>query len=162
MLAAAEAHLQHQGIGVINVGEIEGESREIAGAHAKLIRDLLEDMPRPFALLSGGETTVKVRNPSGRGGRNTEYLLALGLGLMDLQNLWGLACDTDGTDGTEDNAGALWQPNSLARSQVLQLDAQCALTNNNAYEFFQALDDLIITGPTRTNVNDFRLALATD
>ena len=162
MLAAAEAYLQHRGIGVINVGEIEGESREIAGAHAKLIRDLLEDMPRPFALLSGGETTVKVRNPSGRGGRNTEYLLALGLALMDLQNLWGLACDTDGTDGTEDNAGALWQPDSLARSQGLQLDAQCALTNNNAYEFFQALDDLIITGPTRTNVNDFRLALVTD
>jgi glycerate 2-kinase len=159
-LAAAEAHLQSRGINVINLGEIEGESRELAQAHAGQIRNQLGSMVRPFALLSGGETTVTVRDPSGRGGRNTEYLLALGLALKDLEHVWGLACDTDGIDGTEDNAGALWQPDSLARSRDMQLNAQTDLDHNNAYSFFRALGDLIITGPTLTNVNDFRLVLA--
>jgi glycerate 2-kinase len=159
-LAAAEANLQSRGISVINLGEIEGESRERAQTHAQLIRDQSGNIPRPLALLSGGETTVTVRNPSGRGGRNTEYLLALGLALKDLEHVWGLACDTDGIDGTEDNAGALWQPDSLARSRDMQLNAQTDLDHNNAYSFFRALGDLIITGPTLTNVNDFRLVLA--
>jgi hydroxypyruvate reductase len=158
-LAAAETYLQSRGISVINLGEIEADSRELARAHAQLLRDQLGNMPRPLALLSGGETTVTVRNPSGRGGRNTEYLLALGLALGDLGNVWALACDTDGIDGTEDNAGALWQPDSLERSRALRLDARDALANNNAYRFFEALDGLIITGPTRTNINDFRLVL---
>lgn len=161
-LAAAESCLQSRGITVINLGENEGESRELALAHAKLIREYLRTIPRPFALLSGGETTVTVRNPSGRGGRNTEYLLTLGLALGNLENVWALACDTDGIDGTEDNAGALWQPDSLERSLGLRLDGRGALVINDAYRFFQALDDLIITGPTRTNVNDFRLALLSD
>jgi glycerate 2-kinase len=161
-LDAAATYLEKQGISVINLGENEGESRDLAQAHAKLIRDQLERMPRPFALLSGGETTVTVRNPGGRGGRNTEYLLALGLALKGMENVWALACDTDGIDGTEGNAGALWQPDSLARSQGLGLDAHGALASNNAYAFFQALDDLVITGPTRTNVNDFRLVLIMD
>jgi hydroxypyruvate reductase len=158
-LDAAAAYLQGRGIGLINLGENEGESCELAHGHARVIRDRLESMPRPFALLSGGETTVTVRNPNGRGGRNTEYLLALGLALSGTENVWALACDTDGIDGTEDNAGALWQPDSLVRSEGLGLDAQGALTSNNAYAFFQALDDLVMTGPTRTNVNDFRLVL---
>jgi len=159
-LAAAEAHLRSRGINVINLGENEGESRELAQAHAGQTRNHLGRMVRPFALLSGGETTVTVRDPSGRGGRNTEYLLALGLALKDLEKVWALACDTDGIDGTEDNAGALWQPDSLARSKGMQLNAQGDLDHNNAYSFFQALGDLIITGPTLTNVSDFRLVLA--
>ncbi|HYP68560.1 MAG TPA: glycerate kinase [Thiobacillaceae bacterium] len=162
LLSAAEAYLHERGITVVNLGENVGESRELAQAHARLIRDRLQSMPRPFALLSGGETTVIVRNPAGRGGRNTEYLLALGLALKGIASVWGLACDTDGIDGTEENAGARWQPDSLARSQGLGLDAQNALAGNNAYAFFQALDDLVITGPTRTNVNDFRLVLIVD
>jgi hydroxypyruvate reductase len=159
-LAAAETYLQSRGVTVVNLGENEGEACDLAQAHAQRIRAQLGSTARPFALLSGGETTVTVRNPSGRGGRNTEYLLALGLATKDIEDMWALACDTDGIDGTEDNAGARWQPDSLMRSQDLGLDAHRALANNDAYSYFEALDDLVITGPTLTNVNDFRLVLA--
>lgn len=158
-LENAESGMLQKGIPVINLGEIEGESCEVARQHAALIRELSRCRPRPFAVLSGGETTVTVRNDAGRGGRNCEYLLSLGLELKDLENVWALACDTDGIDGTEDNAGAIWTPTSLKRSVSLGLSAEALLQENNAYEFFKALDDLVITGPTRTNVNDFRLFL---
>ena len=159
-LAVAAAFLEKQGVHVINLGEVEGESREVAGAHAQHIRMLTgAGTPRPFALLSGGETRVIVRNLSGHGGRNTEYLLALGIASEDIENVWGLACDTDGFDGTDDNAGALWTPDSLEKAHALGLKEEDALQANNAYGFFQALDDLVFTGPTRTNVNDFRLIL---
>jgi hydroxypyruvate reductase len=159
-LAAAETLMRSRGINVMNLGEIEGESRHVAQAHAKLIRELLQTIPRPFALLSGGETTVTVTNPSGRGGRNTEYLLALGAALRSVDNVWALACDTDGIDGSESNAGALWTPDTWTRARALGLDAEKMLEANNAYDFFYALNDLIVSGPTKTNVNDFRLILA--
>jgi glycerate 2-kinase len=159
-LAAAETLLRGKRINVINLGEIEGESRHVARAHAKLMRELLQTVSRPFALLSGGETAVTVHDPSGRGGRNTEYLLALGAALSSVDNIWALACDTDGIDGTETNAGALWTPDTWSRSRALGLDANQALDAHDAYDFFSALNDLIVTGPTRTNVNDFRLILA--
>jgi glycerate 2-kinase len=151
--------LKQQGIQVINLGEIEGESSSVANDHATRLRQRLAAAVPPVALLSGGETTVTVRNASGRGGRNTEYLLALGLALHDLHNMWAIACDTDGIDGTEDNAGAIWTPDTLTRAKDAGLDAAVYLEANNAYGFFSALGDLIITGPTRTNVNDFRLVL---
>lgn len=159
VLAAAQAWLEHQGVEVINLGEIEGESSSVAQAHVGLIRTKLESARRPFALLSGGETTVTVRNENGRGGRNTEYLLALGLALKDAAGAWAIACDTDGIDGTEDNAGAVWTPDTLARAEAAGLDAAAMLDANDAYGFFSALGNLVVTGPTRTNVNDFRLVI---
>lgn len=158
-LASVETWLKQQGFRVINLGEIEGESYLTARAHATLIRQHLKSRDRPFALLSGGETTVTVRNENGRGGRNTEYLLALGLALRDLDDMCAIACDTDGLDGTEDNAGAIWTPDTLSRAHAAGLDAASMLEANDAYAFFGALNDLVITGPTRTNVNDFRLVL---
>lgn len=158
-LAAVESWLVGQGLRVINLGEIEGESSSAARVHAELIRQELKKTPRPFALLSGGETTVTVKNENGRGGRNTEYLLALGLALRDAGNVWAIACDTDGIDGTEDNAGAIWAPDTLARSETTGLDAAAMLDANDAYGFFGTLNDLVVTGPTLTNVNDFRLVL---
>ena len=158
-LAAAHAFLQSHGVTFINLGEIEGEAREVARAHAQLVRLALQTNARPFALISGGETTVTVRNASGRGGRNTEYLLALGLSLGNEENVWALASDTDGIDGTQDNAGAVWQPDSLSRADRMRLDAHGALQGNNAYDFFNALGDLVLTGPTHTNVNDLRIIL---
>jgi len=103
--------------------------------------------------VSGGETTVRVVNPNGRGGRNLEYLLGLALALDGAPRIYAIACDTDGIDGTEDNAGAIITPDTLARAAAAGLDA------NNAYGFFAALGDLVVTGPTRTNVNDLRAIL---
>ena len=157
-LSAVEDWLDQQGLRVLNLGEIAGESRSVAQAHAELMRRELQQA-RPVALLSGGETTVTVKHENGRGGRNTEYLLALGLALDGLDNVWAIACDTDGIDGTEDNAGAIWMPDTLARARTAGLDAAALLESNDAYGFFSALDDLVVTGPTRTNVNDFRLVV---
>ncbi len=130
---------------------IEGEAREVARDHARLAREA-----RPgTVLISGGETTVTVRG-RGRGGRNAEYLLALAIECAGAPGIWAIACDTDGIDGTEDNAGCLLAPDTLARAAALGLDAPAMLEDNDAYGFFAALGDLVVTGPTRTNVNDFR------
>ncbi len=158
-LTAVQTWLQQQGVRVINLGEVEGESRSVANAHAERIRQEAKHGGLPIALLSGGETTVTVRNANGRGGRNTEYLLALGLALRDLDRICAIACDTDGIDGTENNAGAVWTPDTLARAESAGLDAAALLEANDAYGLFSVLNDLVITGPTRTNVNDFRMAL---
>lgn len=158
-LEAAGSYLASQGFHVINLGEIEGEASQVARQHADILRANKLLATRPLAMLSGGETTVTVRNPSGHGGRNTEYLLALGLAMKDADNFWAIACDTDGIDGTEMNAGALWTPDTYARSIKTGLNAEEMLRSNNAHEFFRSLDALVMTGPTRTNVNDFRLAL---
>jgi len=109
-------------------------------------------------LLSGGETTVTVTG-TGRGGRNVEFLLALGVALNGIDGISALACDTDGIDGTEDNAGAIVYPDSLERAAACGISAQAALVDNDAYGFFAALGDLVMTGPTLTNVNDFRAVL---
>jgi hydroxypyruvate reductase len=112
----------------------------------------------PALLLSGGETTVTVKG-KGRGGRNTEFLLALALDVKAHPQIHAIACDTDGIDGSEDNAGAFCGPDSLARAARLGLDLKAKLAGNDAWGAFDALDDLIVTGPTRTNVNDFRAIL---
>lgn len=140
---------------------IEGEARDVAKVHAAIARQVARfDQPgqRPCALLSGGETTVTVTG-SGRGGRNAEFSLALALALDGLADTWAIACDTDGIDGIEDAAGALVTPDTLGRAADLGLDAKALLANNDAYSFFSRLDDLVVTGPTRTNVNDFRAIL---
>ncbi len=95
----------------------------------------------------------------GRGGRNAEFLLSLAIALGGLERTWALACDTDGIDGSEDNAGAILAPDALARSAALGLSAKAMLADNDGYGFFSALGDLVVTGPTRTNVNDYRVIL---
>ena len=109
-------------------------------------------------MLSGGETTVTVRG-TGRGGRNCEFLLALALELKSEPNLYAIACDTDGIDGVTEAAGAIIMPDTLERARGLGLNARAMLENNDAYSFFKALDDLVVVGPTGTNVNDFRCVL---
>ena len=142
------------GIAVHNLGDVEGEARMVASVHAKLALQQRE----ACVILSGGETTVTVHG-KGRGGRNSEYLLALALALNGAGGIHAIACDTDGIDGTEDNAGAVIGPDTLARAAALGLDAQKALAQNDSYGLFSTLGDLVVTGPTRTNVNDFRAIL---
>ena len=141
--------------------EIEGEAREVAAAHAALALAAKADArrnARPVLILSGGETTVTVTG-NGRGGRNSEYALALALALSGETGIYALAADTDGIDGSEDNAGAYVLPDSLARAHDQGLAPQAMLANNDGYNFFSALNNLLVTGPTRTNVNDFRAIL---
>ncbi|MBW7850972.1 MAG: glycerate kinase [Rhodospirillales bacterium] len=158
-LEAAAAVARQAGYAPLILGDaIEGEAREVAAAHAGVAlqaRRHGQPAPPPCVLLSGGETTVTVRG-SGRGGRNTEFLLALALALEGAPGISALAADTDGIDGTEDNAGALVFPDTLARADAAGLDARDRLTDNDGYGFFAALGDLVVTGPTLTNVNDFR------
>lgn len=140
---------------------IEGEARDIGAMHAAIARQIVargQPFAAPCVVLSGGETTVTVRG-SGRGGRNAEFLLSLAHALEGTPRIHALACDTDGIDGSEDNAGALLAPDSLARAAALGLSARAMLDNNDGYGFFSALGDLIVSGPTRTNVNDFRAML---
>lgn len=161
-LEAAAAAARAMGLTPLILGNaIEGESREVARVMAGMARQAAQHgqpLPAPCVLLSGGETTVTVRG-HGRGGRNAEFLLALGVALDGHAQVWGIACDTDGIDGTEDNAGALLTPDTLARAAGLGVDAKARLADNDGYGFFQSLNDLVITGPTRTNVNDFRAVL---
>ncbi|MFT3735272.1 MAG: glycerate kinase [Rhodocyclaceae bacterium] len=140
---------------------IEGESRDVARMHAgmaKQIRRHAQPLPAPCVLISGGETTVTVRG-EGRGGRNAEFLLSLSCALEGEAGIYALALDTDGIDGSEDNAGCIMGPDTLQRARQLGLSARDRLDDNDAYSFFDELDDLILTGPTRTNVNDFRAVL---
>jgi len=143
---------------------IEGEAREVALVHAAIARQVaLRDQPapKPCALISGGETTVTVRG-HGRGGRNGEFLLALAIALDGIARVYAIACDTDGIDGSDDNAGAVCAPDTLARAAAAGLDARARLADNDAYGFFKELGDLVVTGPTLTNVNDFRAIVVTD
>ena len=142
---------------------IEGEAREVALVHAGIARQVKrhgQPARRPCVLLSGGETTVTVRG-NGRGGRNAEFLLALAVALGSEPGIYALAGDTDGVDGTEDNAGAVLAPDTLMRAAARQLDAKKMLADNDGYSFFSGLGDLVVTGPTLTNVNDFRAILVT-
>lgn len=159
--AAAEAARRWGVTPHILSDRMEGEARDIALAHAA-IADQIARLGQPFAkpcvLLSGGETTVTVRS-QGRGGRNTEFLLALALALNGAPGLHAIACDTDGIDGTEDNAGALVSPDTLTRLTGRGLSAAKLLAANDAYRAFSTLGDLVSPGPTFTNVNDFRAIL---
>ena len=146
---------------VILSDAMEGEARDVALVHAAIAREVLargRPFSRPAVLLSGGETTVTLRGRGGRGGRNGEFALAMALAI-DGHAIEILAADTDGIDGSEDNAGALFGPDDWHRAEALRLEARDYLSRNDAYTFFQALDRLIVTGPTRTNVNDFRAIL---
>lgn len=161
-LEAAATAARAAGVTPLILGNaIEGESREVARVMAGIARQAAlhgQPAPPPCVLLSGGETTVTLRG-HGRGGRNAEFLLALGVALGGHDKVWAIACDTDGIDGTEDNAGALLGPDTLARAAASGMDAKAYLADNNGYGFFAGLNDLVITGPTRTNVNDFRAVL---
>lgn len=140
---------------------IEGEAREVAMVFAGIARQVLRhDQPAkvPCVLLSGGETTVTVRG-QGRGGRNAEFLLALAVALEGEPNVWALAGDTDGIDGSEDNAGAFCDGSSVARMRAAGMDAKAMLAGNDAWTAFSAVGDLFVPGPTGTNVNDLRVIL---
>jgi glycerate 2-kinase len=162
-LEAAAAKARAAGItSYILSDEIEGEARDIGIMHAALAKQIArrgQPFAKPCVLISGGETTVTVRG-NGRGGRNAEFLLSLAVTLDGHPGIHAIACDTDGIDGSEDNAGALCHPDSLARAAaVLQQRPRVMLENNDGYGFFSALGDLVVSGPTRTNVNDFRAIL---
>jgi len=161
-LAAAEEFFHSRGIRTMNLGDrITGEASEVARAQEALARRIAQGgdpLKPPIAIVSGGECTVTVRG-GGRGGRNTEFLLSLAIALDGLSRVQAIACDTDGIDGSEDNAGAVLLPDSLARAARLGADARKLLADNDAYGFFSALGDLVATGPTRTNVNDYRAVL---
>jgi len=149
--AAARIAREH-GYRVIDLGDdLEGEARDVGAAHARIALQTAG----PAIIVSGGETTVTLKG-NGRGGRNAEYALALAIGLQGAGNVSGVAIDTDGIDGSEDNAGARVLPDVLARARDKGLDAQAMLANNDAYGFFAGTGDLVMTGPTLTNVNDFR------
>ena len=140
---------------------IEGEAADIARMHAAMAREIaLRDRPfrKPVLLLSGGETTVTLKG-NGRGGRNTEFLLALTIELDGMAGVYGFAADTDGIDGSESNAGAFVGPDTLVRLQKLGLQPRASLANNDAFSAFEALGELFSPGPTGTNVNDFRALL---
>ncbi|HZT56899.1 MAG TPA: glycerate kinase [Burkholderiaceae bacterium] len=142
--------------------EMEGESREVGKVHAAMARYVArhgQPFAKPCVILSGGETTVTVKSKGGRGGRATEFLLGCAIALQGEPGVHVLAGDTDGIDGVEDNAGAIVTPSTLARASGAGLKAQDFLDNNDAYNFFKPLGDLLTTGPTFTNVNDFRAVL---
>ena len=142
--------------------EMEGESREVGKVHAALARSVAQagtPFAKPCVILSGGETTVTVKAKGGRGGRATEFLLGCAIALQGQDGVHVLAADTDGIDGVEDNAGAIVTPDTLARGLAQGMKAQEFLDANNAYGFFAPLGDLVVPGPTFTNVNDFRALL---
>jgi glycerate 2-kinase len=159
--AAAQFFRVHDITPVVLGDTVTGEASEVAKVYAAMVREIrLHGQPfkTPVALISGGECTVTVRG-NGRGGRCAEFLISLAVELNGMPGVYALAADTDGIDGTEDNAGALLLPDSQARAEALGLNAAKMLANNDGYSYFAALDDLIITGPTRTNVNDYRVIL---
>ncbi len=159
---AAIAKAKGIGLDVLYLGDrIEGEAREVAKVHAALalhVKQRNAPVQKPALILSGGETGVTVRG-DGRGGRNVEFLLALAISLAGEAGIYALAGDTDGIDGLEKIAGATVAPDTLGRARNLGLDAMAYLARNDAHSFFEKLGDQVITGPTQTNVNDFRAIL---
>jgi glycerate 2-kinase len=160
-LDAAAAVASEAGFTPLILGDLEGESRDVALVHAGIARQIArhaQPIAPPVAIISGGETTVTVRG-KGRGGRDAEFLLALTLALEGFGGISAIACDTDGIDGSEDNAGAIMTADSFARAAAQGVDLKALFANNDAYTAFEKLGDLVVTGPTRTNVNDFRVIL---
>jgi hydroxypyruvate reductase len=161
-LDAAAAAARAQGVNAWVLSDaIEGEARDVASVHAALTTQALKSgfpHPAPLVLLSGGETTVTLRH-KGRGGRNSEFALALALALEGVAGVTALAADTDGIDGSEDNAGAFVDASTAARMRAAGINPQVYLGKNDAYAAFEAVGDLFVTGPTGTNVNDFRAIL---
>ena len=156
-LNAAELYAADHDVKCVMLGDdLEGESRKLAHTHIQQVLGTNPDQPK--LLLSGGETTVTIKG-EGRGGRNTEYMLAAAMAARDEKNLFGIAVDTDGIDGSEDNAGAFFTPDTLSKAPQKNIDPAAFLKNNDSYSFFEKLDGLVKTGPTYTNVNDFRAIL---
>lgn len=161
MQAAVHYFREHGIKAAVLADSVTGEASQIGKMHAAIARQVVnyaQPWPTPIALISGGECTVTLRG-SGRGGRCTEFLLATVIELADCPNIWGLAGDTDGIDGSEDNAGAIITPDTMLRARNAELNAVNIAARNDAWFFFSELGDLIMTGPTRTNVNDFRVLL---
>ena len=160
-LRAAAVYGREKGFVIHSLGsQVVGESRQVGVEHALMLQDIIKTNTNnsPLLLLSGGETTVTVRG-SGRGGPNREYLLAAAQTLNGLPGAWGIACDTDGIDGSPDAAGAVIGPDTLAHAAALGLDAKTMLSTNDTGTFFSVLGDAVVTGPTYTNINDFRALL---
>ena len=161
-LEAAAEVARKAGVTPVILGDsIEGESRDVALVHAGIARQCaMRGQPEapPCVLISGGETTITLKG-KGKGGRNTEFLLALAIALDGMADIYALAGDTDGIDGSEDNAGALIYPDTLARAAKGGINAKAMLADNDPWTFFSRLGDLLVTGPTLTNVNDFRAVL---
>lgn len=160
-LDAAAAVAKKAGFTPCILGDLEGESREVALVHAGIAKQIAihgQPFEPPVAIISGGETTVTVRG-KGRGGRNAEFLLALLLALEGFGGISAAAFDTDGIDGSEDNAGAIMTADSFERAMKAGVDLKGLFANNDAYTAFEKLGDLVVTTPTRTNVNDFRVIL---
>ncbi|MGB3021441.1 MAG: MOFRL family protein, partial [Methyloceanibacter sp.] len=161
-LEAAAAVARAHGVTPVILGNaLEGESRDVGIVHAGIARQCAEfsqPAAAPCVLLSGGETTITLKG-NGKGGRNTEFLLALAIALEGKPGIYAVAADTDGIDGSEDNAGAIMTPDTLARAAAAGLDAKAMLADNDPWSFFKGIGDLLMTGPTLTNVNDFRAVL---
>lgn len=161
-LKAAAMVAEAENIDVEILGDaIEGEARDVAKKHAVLAlarQKAMTSGDRPLLLLSGGECTV-TRRGMGCGGPNAEYALALAITLRAQPGIYAIACDTDGVDGAADVAGALVAPDTLAKAESLSLDPSASLANNDSHNFFEKLDDQVVSGPTLTNVNDFRAIL---
>jgi len=159
--AAAEV-ARRAGVTPVILGDsIEGESRDVALVHAGIARQCaMRGQPEapPCVLISGGETTITLKG-KGKGGRNTEFLLALAIALNGMEGIYAVAGDTDGVDGSEDNAGALIDPTTMARAAKAGINAKAMLADNDPWNFFNKIGDLLVTGPTLTNVNDFRAVL---
>ncbi|ODR96254.1 hydroxypyruvate reductase [Methyloceanibacter stevinii] len=164
-LEAAAAVARDAGVTPVILGDsIEGESRDVALVHAGIARQCTmrgQPVEPPCVLISGGETTVTLTG-NGKGGPNTEFLLSMSIALDGMPNIYALAGDTDGVDGSEDNAGALLYPDTLKRAEAAGISAKAMLANNDPYSFFKGIGDLLETGPTMTNVNDLRLVLITE
>ncbi len=163
-LEAAAAAARGMGLAPLILGDaLEGEAREVGTVLAGIALSARihgHPLPAPCVLLSGGETTVTIRAEApGRGGRNGECLLGCTLGLAGAAGVWALMGDTDGIDGSEENAGAIAAPDTLARARAAGLDPRALLSGHDSHRLFSALGDLVTTGPTLTNVNDFRAIL---
>ncbi|MDX8490898.1 glycerate kinase [Mesorhizobium sp. VK22B] len=161
-LEAAAAEAKRQGIGAVILSDsIEGEAREVGGVHAAIAREVAtrnRPFEKPMLILSGGETTVTLR-AKGKGGRNSEFLLAFAIGIDGINGIHALAADTDGIDGSEDNAGAFADGSTVSRMRAAGVDAKAMLAGNNTWTAFNAVGDLFVPGPTGTNVNDLRAIL---
>ncbi|RWK56099.1 glycerate kinase [Mesorhizobium sp.] len=161
-LEAAAAEARRHGIEAVILSDcIEGEAREVGGVHAAIAREVAtrnRPFTKPVLILSGGETTVTVR-AKGKGGRNSEFLLAFAIGISGIDGIHALAADTDGIDGSEDNAGAFADGSTVSRMRAAGVDAKAMLAGNNAWTAFNAVGDLFVPGPTGTNVNDLRAML---
>ena len=162
-LEAAASVFRAAGVTPVILGDtVTGEAREAAKVHAAIAREILDygqPFKRPVALISGGECTVTLKNPNGRGGRCSEYLLSMVIEMNGVAGVFGLAADTDGIDGSEANAGAWFGPDALARAAARGFNAGKMLGANDAFGFFETTRGLVTTGPTRTNVNDYRVIL---